>query len=107
MPTTATGIGAWLGSSGVAAAAATAVVGAVASSALAKKPDAPVVAPLSANVKPPAQQETVSPDDIAKKNALAASATGALAGNSSTVLTGSQGIAPAALALGKSTLLGQ
>lgn len=109
MPTTGAGVAAWLGSSGVAAAAATAVVGAIASSALTKKPAEQPQQPLSANAnaKPPTAQEATSPEDIAKKNALAASATGALSGNSATVLTGANGISPANLNLGRSSLLGQ
>jgi hypothetical protein len=45
--------------------------------------------------------------EIAKKNALAASANGSLSGNNSTLLTGSNGINPANLSLGTSSLLGQ
>ncbi len=105
MPTTGAGFATWLGSSGVAAAAATAAVGAVVSKALAPKQAAQTVAPVTTADKPQAAQ-AVDPAALAKKNALAASAAGALAGNSSTVLSGSQGIAPASLNLGTNTLLG-
>ncbi len=63
------------------------------------------LAPVTTADKPQAAQ-AVDPAALAKKNALAASAAGALAGNSSTVLSGSQGIAPASLNLGTNTLLG-
>lgn len=90
-------------------AATTAAVGAVVSAALAPKPEkqSQPVTPISSADKPP--QSTRAPDlsDIAKKNALAASASGALSGNSSTLLTGSQGISPSSLNLGQSKLLGQ
>lgn len=108
MPTTAGAIGTWLGSSGVAAAAATAAVGALATSALTKKPEqqAQTVAPLTAADKP---QQVQAPDvsQIKNKNAMAAAAAGALGGNNSTLLSGSQGVAGTSLNLGSTTLLGQ
>lgn len=107
MPTTAGAVGAWLGSSGVAAAAATAVVGAAVSQAMAPKPPKQESQAVTAADAPPKAQATVDPLNLAKKNALAASATGSLAGQNSTVLTGSQGINPANLSLGTSSLLGQ
>lgn len=51
-------------------------------------------------------EKTIDRNAMLDKNALAASAAGALAGNSSTLLTGSQGIT-GGLNLGTSTLLGQ
>lgn len=107
MPTTAGAAFTWLGSSGVAAAAATAVAGAVASKALAPKQVAQKVDPLSLVDKPQKTQEAIDPQTLAKKNALAASATGALSGNSGTWLSGSNGVSPANLSLGSTSLLGE
>lgn len=108
MPTGLGAVGTWLGSSGVAAAAATAAVGALASAALTKKPEQQqqTVAPVTAADKP---QQVQAPDvsQIKNKNALAAAAAGQLAGNNSTLLTGSTGVAGSSLNLGTSTLLGQ
>lgn len=100
-----TGIGALLSAAGTAA--ATAVVGAVVSQALAPKPAKQTPQPVTAAEAPPKVQEAQDPVAIAKKNALAASATGSLAGQNSTVLTGPNGINPANLNLGGSSLLGQ
>lgn len=107
MPTTAGAAFTWLGSSGVAAAAATAVAGAYASKALAPKPQEQKVSPLTLADKPAKPQEAIDPQAAAKKNALAASATGALSGNSGTWLTGSNGVSPANLSLGSTSLLGE
>lgn len=91
---------------GVITAVGTAAVGAAASKALAPKPPkAEMPAPLTAADKPQAAKEA-DMSQIAKKNALAASATGALSGNNSTLLTGSQGVSSGALNLGQNTLLG-
>lgn len=100
-----TGIGALLSAAGTAA--ATAVVGAVVSKALAPKtPEQKPQAVTQADA-PPKPQAAQDPMEIAKKNALAASASGQLSGNSSTLLTGANGINPANLSLGTSSLLGQ
>lgn len=91
----------------VGTALATSVAGALVSSALAPKKSGQAISPLTQADAPPKPQNAQAPEVLAQKNALAASATGALSGNSSTVLTGAQGISPANLSLGRSTLLGQ
>jgi len=85
---------------------ATAVAGAAVSKALAPKQQAQT-APIVAPTAPPKAQEATSPVDIVKKNAALAAANGSLAGNSSTVLSGPQGVSPGSLNLGQSSLLGQ
>lgn len=93
---------------GVITAVGTAAVGAAATQALTKQPKAePQIPAISQADKPPQQAKAPEISDIAKKNALAASAAGALSGNNSTLLTGSQGIAANSLNLGQSKLLGQ
>jgi len=85
----------------------TAGIGAVASKVLAPKaPKAPTVAPLT-QADRPQEANTVDRAALLNKNASAASAAGALSGNSSTLLTGSTGVATGGLNLGTSTLLGQ
>jgi hypothetical protein len=69
------------------------------------KPDAPAAAAVPAPEKPP--QATKTPDRKAVGSANAAMAAGPMAGNASTFLTGSGGVDPGALNLGKNTLLGQ
>lgn len=106
-------IGAGLSASTAAAASAaitavgTAALGAAASKALAPKlPDgSSTVKQLTQADKP---QDVKGPDlsQIKDKNALAAAAAGQLAGNNSTLLTGSSGIASGNLNLGTNTLLG-
>ena len=82
----------------------TTVVGAGLSAALAPKPQKPE-APTPIEKPPTAQAEkTVDRASLLSKNAMAASAAGALAGNGSTLLTGPQGAATGGL--GTSTLLG-
>jgi hypothetical protein len=93
--------------SAVGTAAATAVVGAVVSQALAPKAPKQEVKPVTSADAPPKAQAAQDPMEIAKKNALAASANGSLSGNNSTLLTGANGISPANLNLGQSSLLGQ
>jgi len=84
----------------------TAGIGAVASAALAPKAPKPQgPAPLTQADKPPAQLKAPDQAAMLEKNSIAAM--GALAGNSSTLLTGSSGVAPGSLNLGASTLLGQ
>lgn len=100
-----TGVAGLLSAAGTAA--ATAVAGALVSKALAPKPQQQQVKPLDSADKPPQAEKAPDINAIAKKNALAASASGALSGNSSTLLTGSQGVNPGSLNLGTSTLLGQ
>ncbi len=63
------------------------------------------VAPVTAADKPQAAKQ-VEADPVKQKNAMLAAATGALAGNNSTLLTGSSGVDPSGLNLGKNTLLG-
>ncbi len=104
MPTTAGLVGTWLGTSGVAAAAATAVVGAYASKALAKAPESPK-APTPITQTKLQEKQAVNRSKLLERNASAAA--GALSGNSSTLLTGSGGISPQSLSLGSSTLLGE
>jgi hypothetical protein len=110
MPTTGAAFTAWAGSAAgtaVLTTAATTVVGALATKAL--TPKAPEQQPQTVTQAdaPPKAQTAQDPVAIAKKNALAASATGSLSGNGSTLLTGANGISPANLNLGQSTLLGQ
>lgn len=93
--------------SAAATAATTAVVGAVVSKALAPKPQQQAVKPVTDADKPPQAEKAADLNSIAKKNALAAAAGGQLAGNSSTLLTGSTGVDPGSLNLGTSSLLGQ
>jgi hypothetical protein len=95
--------------SAVATGVLTAAAGAVVTSALApKQPKAePQIPAISQADKPPQAARAPDLSAIAKKNALTASAAGALSGNNSTLLTGSQGISPSSLNLGRSTLLGQ
>lgn len=85
----------------------TSLAGSVVSKALAPKQPSQgaQVAPLTQADKPQAEK---APDrsQIENKNAMAAAAAGQLAGNNSTLLTGSQGINPGTLNLGSSTLLG-
>ena len=86
----------------------TAGIGAVASTALAPKPaQAATPAPITAAEKPPQASQAPDAAQLLKKNALAAGAMGPLAGNNSTLLTGSAGVNPASLSLGQSSLLGQ
>jgi len=83
----------------------TAGIGAVTSAALAPgapKIDAPK--PLGEADKPQAKQE-VDRSTILKRNATAAQ--GALAGNASTLLSGTGGVSAGSLNLGSSSLLGQ
>jgi hypothetical protein len=92
---------------GVITAVGTAAASAEVAKALQPKQQAQTVAPVTEADKPPQAEKAPDTADIARKNALAASATGALAGNSSTLLTGSAGVSPGSLNLGGSTLLGQ
>ena len=91
-----------LGTAG--AVGATLAGGALLGKAVSSKPKMPA---LPAPEKPP--QATKAPDRqaVVAGNAAAAGPGGALAGNSSTFLTGPAGIDPSTLNLGKNTLLGQ
>ena len=86
-----------------------AAAGALVSAATAPKPQqAQTPGAITSADKPPQVQaeKAVDRNALLNQNALAASAAGALGGQSSTVLTGSQGVT-GNLNLGTSTLLGQ
>lgn len=83
----------------------TAVVGLAASAAMAPKaPNMP--APGDATPAPQSQAAKM-PDQSAVRRQGAGGGTGAAPAAASTMLTGPGGVAPGALSLGKSTLLGQ
>lgn len=84
----------------------TAVLGAAVSSALQPRQPEQPVSPVGEAEKP--KQATKEPDvqAIRNQNALQAAASGQLAGNSSTLLTGGSGVSPGSLNLGRNTLLG-
>jgi len=92
---------------GVITAVGTAAIGAAASKALAPKQPEQQIKALTTADKPTQAEKAPDLSEIARKNALAASASGALSGNSSTLLTGAQGVSSGSLNLGQSTLLGQ
>ncbi|MNR29333.1 hypothetical protein D3C85_1467140 [compost metagenome] len=92
--------------SGVITAVGTAAVGAVASKAMAPKTPDTAPAALTQADKPTQAEKAPDRQALLDKNAMAAT-TGALAGNSSTLLTGPQGVNPMSLSLGSSRLLGQ
>lgn len=89
----------------------TSVVGAVASgaaNAIFNKPSAPSAPPVQAAAPPP--QASKRPDANAARTGAPGGAGGPggfASGVGSTLLTGPAGVAPGALNLGKSTLLGQ
>lgn len=87
----------------VASIAGTAVAGAAATAALSKTPKVDAPKPLTQADKPQAKQE-VDRSALLKRNATAAM--GALAGNSSTLLSGTGGVSPGSLNLGSNSLLG-
>jgi len=103
MPATGTAL---LSAAGTAA--ATAVVGAVVSQALApKQKDKPQQQQQITQADKPQEVKQVDQSALQKKNALAMAAGGSLSGNSGTLLTGSSGVNSNSLNLGTSTLLGQ
>lgn len=83
----------------------TAIVGSLLSTAMAPKP--PKMPEPVAPTPPPQAQAAKAPDEQARRAASSASAGGgAFAGPASTMLTGTGGVAPGSLNLGRNTLLG-
>jgi hypothetical protein len=91
-------------------------LGAAGAGALAKKvlPKAPAAEASAATAAakqapeaPPAKVQAPERPKVVQNNATAAGRGGAMAGNSSTFLTGPSGVDPSTLNLGRNTLLGQ
>ena len=89
----------------VASIAGTAAAGAAATSALTKAPKVDAPKPLTQADKPAQAAQAVDRNALLKRNATAAM--GALAGNASTLLSGTSGVSPGSLNLGGNSLLGK